>query len=358
MAPTRARWRRVAPWLAVVAVLLLAARIALPYALQRYVNRVLDENPAYTGSVGDIDVNLWRGAYEIEALDLRKRSGEVAVPLFSAAKTDLSVEWRALFEGALVGEVAFEQAELNFVQGPSEGSRQTGAEADWRDTVKRLFPLRINRLAVHDGTIHYRDFHSDPKVDVYVNDVEAVVTNLTNSRDISSSLVATAELRGVAMGDGPVRLRASFDPYAEPDRPTFDFDGELRGLDLRRLNPFLRAYAGLDVQAGRLELFTELNAEDGRFEGYVKPLVEDLDVLRVEEEAKEQGVLATIWEAIAGASAELLENQPEDRQAARVPISGTATSPQTGFWATLASTLRNAFVEALAPRLEGSVGRD
>ena len=57
-----------------------------------------------------------------------------------------------------------------------------------------------------------------------------------------------------------------------------------------------------------------------------------------------------------GATQEGLEDQPKDRSATRIPISGTVQDPEIGFWATFASTLRNAFVEGLVPQLEGSVG--
>jgi hypothetical protein len=346
--------RRRYGWVLALLAVLLAARIALPFALQRYVNGVLDRTPGYTGRVGDIDVALWRGAYEIEDVDIRKRSGKVPVPLLSAPRTDLSVEWKALFRGALVGELVFHGGALNFVRGPSEGTGQTGAEADWRDTVRELFPLRIDRVAVHDGTVHYRDFHSDPEVDVHLDSVEAVVINLTNSRDLAETLVARFELDGRLMGQGPVRVRGSLDPFA--DDPTFDLDGEVRGADLRRWNDFLRAYAGVDVQKGTFEVYTELRAEKGRFEGYVKPLVEGLDVIDLEEEAEEQSLFATLWETIVGAGAEVLEHQPADRQAARIPLSGSVEEPGAGLWAALGSAFRNAFVEAVKPRLEGSVG--
>jgi hypothetical protein len=342
-------------WPLAVIALLVAARMALPYVLQRYVNRVLDRAGGYAGSVGDIDVALWRGAYQIEDVEIVKRTGRVPVPLVRAPLTDLSVKWKALFDGAFVGEVEFHDADLNFVRGPDEASQQTGTEADWRRTVRDLFPLRIDRVAVHGGTIHYRDFHSDPPVDVYLGGIELVANNLTNSLDLSHTRVARLDLRGTLMSQGPVHVRASIDPFAE--QPTFDLDAEVKRGDLRRWNQFLRAYGGFDVQAGTFDVYAELEAEEGRFEGYVKPLIQHLDVLDTEEEADEQGLFASLWEAIVGLAAEALEYQPEDRQAARIPLSGRVDRPEAGLWVALGSALRNAFIEALRPGIEGSVGR-
>ena len=50
---------------AVVFTLLLALRLALPSLVHRYVSNVLDETEGYSGTVGGLDLNLWRGAYEL-----------------------------------------------------------------------------------------------------------------------------------------------------------------------------------------------------------------------------------------------------------------------------------------------------
>lgn len=73
------------------------------------------------------------------------------------------VEWRALFEGAWVGEIEFDSPVINFVKGPRESTTQVGVEKPWLDVITRLLPLDLNRFEIHNGTIHYRDFHSSPR---------------------------------------------------------------------------------------------------------------------------------------------------------------------------------------------------
>src|SRR4051794_29442775 len=82
-----------------------------------YVNRKLSEIPDYQAQVGAVTLHLWRGAYQIHNLKIQKMSGHVPVPFFSAPLTDLSVEWKALFEGSFVGEIDFHRPQLNFVNG-------------------------------------------------------------------------------------------------------------------------------------------------------------------------------------------------------------------------------------------------
>ncbi len=65
--------------LVLVVALLVAGRVALPYYLESYVNRTIDESPDYSGSVGSIDVNLLR-AYTIHDLKILKRTHSVPRP--------------------------------------------------------------------------------------------------------------------------------------------------------------------------------------------------------------------------------------------------------------------------------------
>lgn len=346
--------RRSRIWLsfAILVLAVVGLRLALPALVQRYVNRELARQPGYVARIGDVGLSLLAGGVVVEDVDVQKRNGRVPVPLFHAPRVETSIDWRALLDGALVAEVVVRRPRINLVAGPSRAQTQTGTEVDWREVVDRLMPIRINRVEVHDGSVHFRNYHSTPKVDVYLDRLDLRAENLTNSQELSGTRVARVALRAVPMKSGVLKARAEFDPFA--DTPTFDFDGSLVGARLAELNAFLRAYAGIDVESGTLRLYAELESGKGRFDGYIKPFFENVEVLDAAE-LEEQGFFASAWEAIVGGVAEAFEDQSHDRVATRVPLSGTVTDPKVGFWSTLGETLRNAFIESLVPRLEQSV---
>ena len=58
-----------------LAVALIAIRAALPLIVKDYVNDRLHAMGAYDGSVADIDMGLWRGAYRIDGLEVVKKGG-------------------------------------------------------------------------------------------------------------------------------------------------------------------------------------------------------------------------------------------------------------------------------------------
>src|SRR5262245_47416394 len=79
-APSRARTRHRRRWLRwtlgtvlVLTLVLVAARVALPYWLESYVNGTIDQSPDYTGRIGTVDVHLWRGAYTVHDMEILKR---------------------------------------------------------------------------------------------------------------------------------------------------------------------------------------------------------------------------------------------------------------------------------------------
>ncbi len=329
-------------------VLIVGARLAAPSLVERFVNQKLSSLEGYTGHIDDVDLNLWRGAYQIEGIVIEKTGGKVPVPFVKMERLDLAVEWGALLDGEVVARIAAVRPELNFVKGPSKATSQDGTEADWRKTVEDLVPLRINKFTVVDGEVHYRDFHAAPKVDVMLDHVDATVSNLTNSKDFSGSRVAEIGARGTLMRSGKLEVNGKIDPFSK--EPTFDITSSIEGLRLTQLNPFLKAYVNIDVEKGRLSVYSDLHAKEGRFNGYIKPLVEGLDVLRWKEE--DERPLEKLWQGLVGGVAEIFENQKRDRLATRIPLSGRFDQPDINGWAAAFSLLRNAFIQALRHGLE------
>src|SRR5437667_11295746 len=86
-------------------ILVVIIRALLPFWVRDYVNRKLSEIPEYRGHVSDVTLHLWRGAYQIHYVDIVKTTGHVPVPFFSAPLVDLSLQWRALLDGTVVGQL-------------------------------------------------------------------------------------------------------------------------------------------------------------------------------------------------------------------------------------------------------------
>ena len=72
-------WRRtshVSSWIVLGIILLIAIRLALPFAVKHYVNHELNQAHDYTGQIRDVDLQLWLGGYRIHQIQILKKSAE------------------------------------------------------------------------------------------------------------------------------------------------------------------------------------------------------------------------------------------------------------------------------------------
>src|SRR5687768_17690293 len=149
MAPERSRSRilqRIRSWerktlivIAVIAAVLIAARVALPYYVKHKVNQRLASIPGYAGQVEDIGIALFRGAYALHGVAIYKINGAAREPFIMAKHIDFSVAWRELFRRKVVSDIFAEKLELNFVAADTDDASQKDVDRRWQDVVKDLF---------------------------------------------------------------------------------------------------------------------------------------------------------------------------------------------------------------------------
>lgn len=336
--------------LASLFIALFILRLMLPGILLRYVNRQLTLINGYTGHVEDIDVALYRGAYVIKGIKLDKTGGKIPVPFFKADKMDLSVEWRALFRGKIVAEIEVERPVLNFVNGPTKETSQKSIDKDWTVVIDKLIPFKLNRFEINNGEIHYRDFHSSPKVDILASQVHIIAENLTNVRKAKDSLPSTVNA-SAKVYNGDVTMNMKIDPLQK--NPVFDMNAKMTTVQLTNLNSFLRAYGNFDVEKGSMSLYTEAAAKNGRIKGYTKPIIKDLKVVNWKEDKDKP--LKLVWESIVEGVSWILTNKRKDQIATKAEFEGRFEDPTVDAWVIIGQLLRNAFIEALYPSLENSI---
>ncbi|MFN2475243.1 MAG: DUF748 domain-containing protein [Chthoniobacterales bacterium] len=331
----------------ILLVAVLIVRAMLPIWVRDYVNRKLSEMEDYRGHVADVDINLWRGAYTIRAVEIKKVSGNVPVPFFAAPAVDLSVEWKALFHGAFVGEINFEHPKINLVNAASKANSQAPLDEPWTEKVRQLFPLKINRFTVNEGEVHYRDFSKKPAVDVVLDRLDVVATNLTNSTKVAETLKANIEMKGRPLREGTFKTEINLDPYAA--KPTFAMKSEIDGVPLVKLNEFAKAYAGITFEAGTLRVATEMNSKQGNFRGYIEPVFDKMEIFDPAHDA--DNPIDFIWQGIVGGLTRIVRNHPKDRFGTKVPLSGNFDNPTPAVMDTVFNVLRNAFIKAFEGRL-------
>ena len=342
--------RRTLTVLIILIVILIAVRIALPYIVLNYANKVLSKSKEYYGHLNDVDIALIRGAYVAKGLKIQKINSEGkqhdTIPFFTSPEIDISVEWKALLKKSLVAEIYVENPVLNFVKGKHKDEDPKADTADFRKMIKDLVPLKINHFEINNGQMHYIDNNRNPPIDVALNDIHIIATNLTNANDsnklLPSSVFATANAY-----EGNMEFNMKLDALNEV--PTFDMNTRISNVNMVLLNRFFKAYGNFELNKGNFGLYTEFAARDRKFKGYVKPIIKDIDV------QQEGTIREVLWGTLLEGITDIFKNHPKDQVATKVPIEGSFDNPDTDIWEAISYVLRNAFVNALKPSIDNTI---
>jgi hypothetical protein len=306
----------------------------------------------YYGHIRDIDIALYRGAYKVNDMYLNKvdsASGK-QTDFFRVKNIDLSVEWRALFHGKLVGEMEFNDPTLIFTKDRVELGDVKKDTNDFRKVLKDFMPLKVNSFQVNNGSLHYTDNTSSPRVDISLKKIRLLALNLKNVVDSNKTLPSTITATAAAY-EGNMQLNMKLNPLAPA--ATFDMNAEVQHVNLVLLNDFLKAYGKFDVHKGNFGLYSEMAAKNGQFKGYVKPLIKDLDVVGPED--RHDSFFHKIWETIVGGAGEVFRNHKKDQVATKVPLEGNFKDPKIGTLDAIWEVIRNAFIQALLPSVDNQI---
>lgn len=335
-----------------IVLLLIIARLILPFIVLKYANNQLSAMDGYYGHVKDIDISLYRGAYQLDSIYINKvdSASNKQTEFFSARKIDLSVEWEALFDGRIVGELRFQSPKLVFTKDKAEIGEVAKDTNDFRKILKSFMPLKVNRFEVSNGSIHYVDETSSPKIDISLEKTYILAKNLKNTTEGNNLLPSTVMATAHAY-DGNFSLDMKLNALEE--QPTFDLEAEIKNANLVKMNDFFKAYGKFDVSKGTFGLYTEFAAKEGKFKGYVKPIIKDLKVAGLED--REDDFFQKLKEGAVDLVGDILKNPNEKQVATKVPIEGNFKNPSIDTWEAVWEILKNAFIEALMPSVDHEI---
>ncbi|MAD17837.1 MAG: hypothetical protein CL579_17505 [Alteromonadaceae bacterium] len=344
------RRRKTAITLISLAVILVALRLVAPYAVQKGVNYAIKTTPGLSGQVGDVDIALYRGAYQVKDIELNLVDGGLQKPLISIQRLDISVLWSALFRGSIVSEMTFLKPQFYYaddVQQKEKINQDVQDEQTWITLANRLVPFSIDRIDIIDGRLMFETISAQRKTLTEITDVHGQITNLTNSKQRSGSLVTNLVLDAEIAGVCPLAVSGSYDPYAS--KPTFNVDVEMQRLPVKHIDHLISFYSPFDLEAGQIDFAMEFASKQGDVSGYVKAGVYDLSVFDWQEDVVKDGDNPFQWlfEATTGGIAELFEGGKKDLIATRVPLEGKIDDIQTPLWPAIGAIIKNAFIKSL-----------
>jgi uncharacterized protein DUF748 len=334
--------------LAILAVVVLAGRVALNPFVSRHTQAVLDGLQGYRGSFAAVSINLHKLSYTIEGVKLVQvptpPGGSEKRPFFHARRIEIGLHWRDLIhKHELVGSVELDEPKLNFIARPSKGESQTKIlDPALGDKIKRLSPLAVERIEVKRAEIAFTDDTERGRPSIWLHDLDATVENLATRVGLSHGEPTTLAASGTLQKTGQVSVFVTADPLAK--KLGFSGRAAVEHLALADVGNFLASKAEVLPKRGSIDLFAEFDAHDGVVGGAVKPILKD-----VELRAAKGGVGPAIKTWIADAALHIFSDRVPGRNAtaAVVPIEGTISGPKAQLWPTVWGVLRNAFVAGI-----------
>ncbi len=334
--------------------LLFVLRLLAPGFLLKYANKKLAKIQGYKGVVKDVDLALYKGAYIIDSVYFTKEGADFPEPFMAAGKVIVMIDWNALLgHGKLVAFVTVENARLNFSvakSGSGKKIKQTGKGVNWLEHFRKMSPLEFNRLEVRNSAIYFQDYTTKPEIRVYLNSIRISGSNLQNTKNVKQAFPGELHLTANSLGGGKLNLSVGVNMQKKPMDVNTNL--EFEDMVLKEWNDLIQAKSGLDIEAGSFNCYSEIEVSDGKIDGYIKPVI---DNLKIKAKKEHEGFFDKAWEAIAGGIASLLENHKEEQIASRIPVSGTIDDVDADVPAAILNTFKNAFTKAFSKELEHSV---
>lgn len=331
---------------AALAVILIGARLVLLQYVTRHVNNALAGVQGYTCKVGDVDLYLYRGAFQLQDVQINKTEVQSDIPLLYASAIDIAIDWNALLDEAFVSDITFERARLNFIEG--EKSDQYGTGVDWAVVLKELSPLKINHIDIVDSKFTYYDLNVASRHELAFYSLNGAIENLCHIADSTSALPSTAAFTALSSDSSTLDLKMKFN--ARKAVPDLDITVAFENIDLQILNGFFKTYAQKTVEHGELDLYTNLALLDGKVEGYIKY---EASHLKMADSNDGKPDASKAWQAIG---VFLASNQDKEKFATRVPLAGTLQESHPAIWAGLWQFYTKEFLKAFEQRKrEGTI---
>jgi hypothetical protein len=334
--------------LGVFAVLILAFRIYLPFFIENQINKNINEMEGLSGSVENVSLSLLKGNIYLSGISIYNDDyPDPSAPFVSVASNNISVDWGALFNRRLVARVNLDSMVINYV------IHEEPEEVEEIDIVKILQDLMDFRVDINitNSTLNFADVTSDPHVEFSLSDITLEARYLTNQVYADDTLPASVNLAASAMGTGKIDAKIRMD-YMK-DIPDFDFELEIESIDITDFNDFMLAYGGFEAHQGLLYVYTEAAANDGEIIGYIKPVLDEIEITPTDDD---EGLFRRFYESILDIVASVLES-PDDEEhiSTRVEFEGRIDDPEVDVWQAVWNLLRNAFVEGFSKGLEGVI---
>lgn len=255
---TLCRAHRIKSSLALVAFLLLLGLFFLDALLagpmRTWAERKMNSNlNGYTVRIARVRPHIWRLGLDLDDLVLVQKS-HPSPPVANFDALEFSLVWSELLRFKVAGDLTIKHPALhiNLAQIEEEATSHVSLkDRGWQRAVESIFPFKLDRVKVQDGSLLYLASGTESKP-LQLTKVFMVAKNVRNIAAAKGTYPSPVSLEGVLFDTGRVRFKGAADFLREPYVAA---QGEIHLVEvpLDRLNPIAREFQ-LETTGGLLSL--------------------------------------------------------------------------------------------------------
>lgn len=332
-------------------VFLLVVRAVMVPVVQKHLNNYLATfSPSLYFHMNDLDIAIIRGAYTFEGI-----TGKVKTQknnFLTIDQVDVSLAWRELFKGRIVTDIEVNGLDFSYTKellnamakAPEKDEKVRNKTA--KDAKDTLFPLKVERVDLTQSSLILDDYPSlEEGKKFQIQNIEGRITNLKPEKKFPLSFF---NLRATILGNSVVKATGHLNTLKKPLE--WDVDGEMQGFDLTKANVFLRRKLPLTFTKGKLDVYAEAESVNGKMEGYVKPFMKNLDIMKISEPYK--GAKHWFIEVLTALGNLILRTSDTHTVATKIPFSSDDKGFHIDSGDALDKAIQHGFVQKISPGIE------
>lgn len=276
---------RIPLWVWITVITLLVIRLILPHAALRGINWALATKlTMYDGRLNDLDLILYRGAYQLQGLEIKKKSSTLP-PILEVSQIDLSLAWRTLFRGEVTGDIHLVNAQIRIIDNDEKEKKQYGNdEPSWKEALGVLVPITIQSLKVENSAVYFSNNDLSKTKPIQIEKINLTARDLRSRSDGNEDALSPIEGSAILQDHAPLKVQGKLDALAKELR--FDLNASLLNFHPKNINPMLLKYLPLDLTKGEISVYSEVAASQGDMIGYVKVFLKEIDVIAPKQDLK------------------------------------------------------------------------
>jgi hypothetical protein len=332
------------------------ARAGLPALLTWLANVAMRRVPGIRGRVGRMQIDFIAPALSVKGVSVVTLNGGAPGHRIEIGTLALSSRWNAILRGALVASLHVDAPRLLFNadgirschegDGKKQKNQLDKSGRSWQEKLTQLPRFKVASAMLTGGEVRVAGVPGERGAEVSVDRLNLRAENITNSTELSPTLMTRLSADARLLSSGKFRLEAQGYPLAKV--PTFNADLSSSDIDLSVLRNIILKAVDIDVRNGIAGLYVEAAAADGYISGYAKPVFDHLEL----EPPAHSGFFARLKVWAAKALTWLITNKRRDRIATRLDFEGAVDDPDFDITDAVLRFIRNAFSTAERASLE------